>query len=68
MLTPYRRHLILLFVVGFTWGYVVKSIVGTYRYIGWDDPQIITPYKKINLNTLSPTPQKPIAHPPAQNQ
>ena len=64
MIKPYTRHLILLFVVGLTWGYVVKTIIGTQKFIGWDDPQVISEYNTIDLNSLTPT---QALTPPADN-
>lgn len=55
LFNAYHRHLVLLFVVGFTWGYVAKVFMGAFAYIGWNDPQVIDIFTVIDLNTLHPT-------------
>lgn len=58
MFKPYTRYLVLLFMAGFMWGYVTKTIVASKLYIGWDDIQIIESQKFdiIDLDNLKTTP------------
>ncbi len=35
-------HLFLMFVIGISWGYVGKTLVNHFFYIGYDDPQVVS--------------------------
>lgn len=36
------RQIILFFAVGFSWGFVTKTLFTHYTYTGHDDPQVIS--------------------------
>lgn len=44
------RHFVLFLAIGFAWGFVAKTIVGKYVYIGYDDPQVIRELDHFDLN------------------